>query len=320
MNLMNAQFKTRARAVEMLGRDQIANAPTAISELFKNAYDAYATEVSVDLYPEDDTLVLWDDGIGMSERDVSERWLVVGTGDKRKRDQRQFLRPDEVKPELLKREIMGEKGIGRLAISAIGKQLFLFSRRLNEKIVCLFVDWRVFQHLDLNLDEVTLPIRILDEGQRLTKGLCLGMLQEFKDNFENQKWESETELKKEIIADLEDLDTNLEIEKINNAPAFHGERGTTFYISALEDDFKNIEISNPKDTSRIFEKRLFKLLLGFRNPLLDNPPDMNYGFFIHRKEKPPFNVLTESEWWNKDDLKVYDHLIEGGGSMTSVDL
>ena len=238
---MNAQFKTRARAVEMLGKDQIANAPTAISELFKNAYDAYATEVSVDLYPEENTLVLWDDGIGMSEQDVSERWLVVGTGDKIRRDQKQFLRPNEVKPELLKREIMGEKGIGRLAISAIGKQLFLFSRRLNEKTVCLFVDWRIFQHLDLNLDEVTLPIRILNEDHMPTRSLLQGMLQEFKDNFENQKWGSEPELKKEILTDLENPGKILDIDKIVKTPAFDAERGTTFYISALEDDFKSIE-------------------------------------------------------------------------------
>ena len=32
----------------MLGRQQIAGIPTAISELFKNAHDAYATRVEAD--------------------------------------------------------------------------------------------------------------------------------------------------------------------------------------------------------------------------------------------------------------------------------
>ena len=31
-----ATFKTRARALDMLGRQQIAGIPTAINELFKN--------------------------------------------------------------------------------------------------------------------------------------------------------------------------------------------------------------------------------------------------------------------------------------------
>ena len=35
-------FKARARAVDMLGRQQIAGIPTAISELFMNAHEDYA--------------------------------------------------------------------------------------------------------------------------------------------------------------------------------------------------------------------------------------------------------------------------------------
>ena len=43
-----ARIKVRARAVDMLGRQQIAGIPTAIHELFKNAHDAYADRVRVD--------------------------------------------------------------------------------------------------------------------------------------------------------------------------------------------------------------------------------------------------------------------------------
>ncbi len=45
-----AQFRTKARAVELLGKGQIADLPTAISELWKNGYDAYADSLSCDLY------------------------------------------------------------------------------------------------------------------------------------------------------------------------------------------------------------------------------------------------------------------------------
>ena len=37
-----ARLNVRARAVDFLGRQQVAGIPTAISELFKNAHDAYA--------------------------------------------------------------------------------------------------------------------------------------------------------------------------------------------------------------------------------------------------------------------------------------
>lgn len=43
-----ANIRTKARALDMLGRQQIAGIPTALSELFKNAHDAYADNVEVD--------------------------------------------------------------------------------------------------------------------------------------------------------------------------------------------------------------------------------------------------------------------------------
>jgi hypothetical protein len=46
-------FQTMARTVDHLGREQIADCPTAISELWKNSYDAYARTVSLDLYSGD---------------------------------------------------------------------------------------------------------------------------------------------------------------------------------------------------------------------------------------------------------------------------
>ena len=63
----NVSFKTRARTIDHLGRGQIADAPTAVSELWKNAWDAYATNVSLNIF--DGTPVVaavFDDGVGMS--------------------------------------------------------------------------------------------------------------------------------------------------------------------------------------------------------------------------------------------------------------
>lgn len=50
---MMANFKTKARAVELLGKGQIADLPTAISELWKNGYDAYAkTLLATCIFPD----------------------------------------------------------------------------------------------------------------------------------------------------------------------------------------------------------------------------------------------------------------------------
>ena len=62
------KIRTRARAVDMLGRQQIAGIPNAISELFKNAHDAYATRVEADFFRPEQLFVLRDDGLGMTLR------------------------------------------------------------------------------------------------------------------------------------------------------------------------------------------------------------------------------------------------------------
>ena len=77
-----AQFKTRARALDLLGRQQIAGIPTAINELIKNAYDAYADHFDVDYFRSDKLLILRDDGIGMTKADFETRWLTLGTESK----------------------------------------------------------------------------------------------------------------------------------------------------------------------------------------------------------------------------------------------
>jgi hypothetical protein len=70
MAIESRPFSTRARTLDHLGREQIADVPTAISELWKNAYDAYATEVKLSVF-EGNKLVasLFDDGHGMTKDD-----------------------------------------------------------------------------------------------------------------------------------------------------------------------------------------------------------------------------------------------------------
>ena len=56
--------------------------PTAITELWKNGYDAYAdnltTEIYLDTYKDikSPLFVMTDDWKGMSRNDIFEKWLV----------------------------------------------------------------------------------------------------------------------------------------------------------------------------------------------------------------------------------------------------
>ena len=117
-----ARIQTRARAVDMLGRQQIAGVQNALVELFKNAHDAYAHCVTVDHFEdfgkdEEGFLIVRDNGTGMTYADFLNKWLVLGTESKAVANSLSY-RPDDVE----QRPITGEKGIGRLAIALLGDQ------------------------------------------------------------------------------------------------------------------------------------------------------------------------------------------------------
>src|SRR5947208_7429953 len=100
-----AKVQVRARAVDLLGRQQVAGIPTAISELFKNAHDAYARRVEVDFYRRRNLFVLRDDGVGMSRADFEKRWLTLGTESKA---DGKGAKPPPRDPDQPLRPIMGE--------------------------------------------------------------------------------------------------------------------------------------------------------------------------------------------------------------------
>src|ERR1041384_5599533 len=108
-----ATFRARARALDMLGRQQIAGIPTAISELFKNSHDAYASRATADFHRTRRLFILEDDGVGMNEADFVSRWLTLGT--ESKLGSAFGLAEPPRKEGEKKRIVMGEKGIGRLA-------------------------------------------------------------------------------------------------------------------------------------------------------------------------------------------------------------
>ncbi|MDE3001107.1 MAG: ATP-binding protein, partial [Gemmatimonadota bacterium] len=153
-----ARFRTKARAVDMLGRQQIADASTAINELFKNAHDAYADHVEVDFFGSDSLLVIRDDGVGMSREEFESKWLVLGTDSKVRSPQSTEFRPAD-KPE---RAIMGEKGIGRLAIAFLGPQVLVLTRSAREghrgDLVMCYVHWGLFEQPSVNLEDIEMGI------------------------------------------------------------------------------------------------------------------------------------------------------------------
>ena len=122
-------FRTRARTIDHLGREQIADCPTAISELWKNAYDAYATAVALHVYDGAvPAVAIVDDGHGMDRREFIKKWLVVGTESKASGGRT----PKDDRNGLPERPKQGQKGIGRLSSAFLGPLLLVVSKRRNQ--------------------------------------------------------------------------------------------------------------------------------------------------------------------------------------------
>ena len=127
--ITSVAFQTKARTVDHLGREQIADTPTAISELWKNAFDAYARNVALDIFDgENPVAVIEDDGHGMNRDEFVNRWLVVGTKSKATSERTPVKDRNGLDP----RPRQGQKGIGRLSCANLGPILLLVSKRRDQ--------------------------------------------------------------------------------------------------------------------------------------------------------------------------------------------
>lgn len=157
-----AKIQVRARTVDMLGRQQIAGIPTALHELFKNSHDAYADSAEVDYFRTDSSLLFRDDGIGMTKEEFESRWLTIGTESKIGNES--GTPPPYRDPKKPERAILGEKGIGRLAIAAIGRQFLILTRAERNSslfdIVACFIHWGLFEVPGIDLSQIEIPVAV----------------------------------------------------------------------------------------------------------------------------------------------------------------
>src|SRR5260370_4962008 len=75
-------FQTEGRLLQELGERLVASPQVALVELVKNAYDADATTCQVLLEARKRSLVVSDDGVGMTFEQFATRWMRIATGGK----------------------------------------------------------------------------------------------------------------------------------------------------------------------------------------------------------------------------------------------
>lgn len=308
-----AQFKTRARALDLLGRQQIAGIPTAINELFKNAHDAYADNVDVDYIRKEKLLVLRDNGLGMTKDEFESRWLTLGTESKLQNSKTSLPPVDSNKEP---RPIMGEKGIGRLAIASVGPQVLILTKSNAEptkKIVAAFINWKIFELPGLNLEDVVIPIRMFDSMPTLVE--IQQMKQDVIDSLttlREREQISEVNVNgiTSLINDFRFSPSELDKSLLGEFNLVDG-TGTHFYITPTDESL-NFDIDGEKDKS--VSTKMEKMLLGFTNTMTpDHPSPKIFPAFRDHKgvESTYADIFNKENFFNPDDFAIADHHFSG---------
>ena len=149
--MSTATFRFSTDILQRLGEELITSLDQGIVELVKNSYDADALNCTIEMLGTDKpggTVVITDDGDGMSAEDIRDGWLVLGRS-----------RKDPGKRTRLDRLPAGSKGLGRLGALRMGSNALLVTQPTDEPGVdySLNLRWSDFASTDL-VEEVELNI------------------------------------------------------------------------------------------------------------------------------------------------------------------
>jgi len=297
----------------MLGRQQIAGIPTAISELFKNAHDAYADRAEVDYYRNGRLLVVRDDGLGMTCEDFEDRWLTLGTESKVAGPTALGPPPNDPKKPL--RAILGEKGIGRLAIAAIGPQVLILSRAERDgqlkDLVAAYIHWGLFELPGVNLDEIEIPVRTFPVGTLPNPADLREMLNTVEANlalFGNRVDSGAAKRIRDNLLAMRKFDPE-EIESYVPDLDLRFARGTHFLILPADDVLEaDLDTGNSADASS-----LEKLLVGFTDSMTPNHPSpvISTAFRDHTTDEGYVERAGEDRFFLPSEFANADHYIYG---------
>lgn len=173
--MTKVRFKTHAHIKSIIGKDLITDDNIAVLELVKNSFDAGSKIVEIIfkniienndsddlLIPSNHTsqLIIKDIGIGMSEYDLTEKWLNIAYSEKKE------------KKEDYGRILAGNKGVGRFSCDRLGRFLTIYSRKKGEDYKKLFIDWEVFERegaIDFSIQDIEFEIESLNENEFISE-------------------------------------------------------------------------------------------------------------------------------------------------------
>lgn len=325
-------FQTRARTIDHLGREQIADCPTAISELWKNAYDAYARRAALHIFDgEVPVAVIADDGHGMNRMEFVKRWLVLGTESKASDSEA----TEEDRDGLPLRPKQGQKGIGRLSCAALGSLLLVVSKRRTEPFVASLIDWRLFENPFLMLEDIKIPVIEFDDKDELLtliSGLFDSLISNIwgdgRDSNRDERISAAWSAFDEFEKSQDITSTRESIERVVNKTAFDerhlsrwpvwtgiSSKGTMLMIGDISFDLiAQLPPQAEGDAETQARDTLFETLSNFSDPFTKQN-GMAHDLFSYsvtawngNQSRP---VISEEREFDLSDFYELEHILEG---------
>ncbi len=169
------KFKISSALKDIIGKDLITDDYIAVFELVKNSFDAYASRVDIyfeDLYGDNPTIRIKDNGKGMDLDDLINKWLFVAYSAKKDgTEDENFDYRDTIYQN---RVFAGAKGIGRFSCDRIGKYLKLETtkKKKGSKTEVILTDWSKFER-DLKDEFVDISVKHETKKKRESHGTTL---------------------------------------------------------------------------------------------------------------------------------------------------
>ena len=113
-------MKVGSKIVEILGKGVYSAPWNSLKELISNSFDASATRVDMQYFPEEGRLVVTDDGLGMDYIDFDEHFTFITQSEKRRKSD---LSAEHERP------IIGKYGIGFIAVSQLCNKIRVTSAK-----------------------------------------------------------------------------------------------------------------------------------------------------------------------------------------------
>lgn len=132
-------MKMNLNVLNHLGIKLYSNVPAVLSEAVANAWDADAEKVEIVINKQKNEITITDDGHGMSESDVNDKYLTVGYQRRKKEGD---LTPKH------KRRVMGRKGIGKLSLFSVANIIEVQSIKGGEKNGFILDAYKISRMID----------------------------------------------------------------------------------------------------------------------------------------------------------------------------